>query len=685
MSPALVGAPAHRWADPKAGEEVGVDQATAAAGPRPRPWWRTPRAGVAAMVVVLLSVSALAWAVDLTGAAGPPLTPALPWWALAPLFALAEVVVLHVQVRREAQAVSLSEIPLVLAVYLAAPADMLLATVVGTGLVYAVYRRQSPVKAVFNTTLRVFGVSAALVVFHAVVGPGAAAAHHPVGWLAAMAGVSVAGAADGLLVLAVVGLHEGRVERTEVVTALARYPVISAVVACAGVLIVTSLHADPRTTPLLVVLGAAILIAYRAHASLNDRHVSLAQLYDFGRAVTGSHAADEILASALLGARALLKAEAAEVVLLGDEPGQRPRRWTLAPGSAVVRSDEVGDGTHPALWHSVLLSGHPVLTTQSSSAQEATAHAEQLAALGYREAVVVALRDESRVLGSLDGRRADGGGARVPGRRHRHPGDVANQAGLALAKGRLLDRMRHEALHDVLTGLPNRTKFRDAVQQSLARSPRVPSAGSRCCSSTSTASRRSTTPWGTTTGTTCSSTSRRRLVAASPAAAPCPASAATSSPSCSRTGGRRGRRPARRGAGARGPRDAGRSSTASRCRCALRSGSRWRPRTVPTCRSLLRAADSAMYRAKVRQGGTQVLRRGRTRPPAADPAAQTRSRSWPTCARRSPEGHRRPRAAAGRRHRTGIVRASRRWSAGATPGSGCCRRPSSSRSPSGTA
>ncbi len=429
--------------------------------------WASPRAGVVAMVVVLLIGSAVAWWLDLTGIDRAPLSPHLPWWALAPLFAVAEVVVVHVQVRREAQAVSLSEIPMVLALYVATPSDMLLAAVLGAGAVYVGYRRQSAVKAVFNTTLRVFGVTVALVVFHTVGSAVGATSADPVTWIGAICGVAVAGAADGLLVLAVVSLHEGTVDRHEAGTALFRYPLISALVACVGVLTVLSLHTDPHSVPLLVVTGTATLLAYRAHASLTDRHVSLAQLYDFGRAVTGAHLADEILASALSGARDLLRADAAEVVLLAAEPGELPRRWLLAPGSDRVRSDDVHDTAHPALWHSVLVTGTPLLHTPSGPVRPDGADPDQLAALGYREAVVVALRDDTRVLGTLMV------AERMGEVRTFQPDDIAtletiaNQAGLALAKERLLDRMQHEAMHDVLTGLANRTKFRDAVQQCL--------------------------------------------------------------------------------------------------------------------------------------------------------------------------------------------------------------------------
>jgi diguanylate cyclase (GGDEF)-like protein len=49
---------------------------------------------------------------------------------------------------------------------------------------------------------------------------------------------------------------------------------------------------------------------------------------------------------------------------------------------------------------------------------------------------------------------------------------VANTLGIALAHQRDEERIRHEAVHDPLTGLPNRTLLRDRLDRALARSLR---------------------------------------------------------------------------------------------------------------------------------------------------------------------------------------------------------------------
>ena len=49
---------------------------------------------------------------------------------------------------------------------------------------------------------------------------------------------------------------------------------------------------------------------------------------------------------------------------------------------------------------------------------------------------------------------------------------LASQATIAIRNARLLESIRHQALHDSLTGLPNRTLILDRVEQMLARARR---------------------------------------------------------------------------------------------------------------------------------------------------------------------------------------------------------------------
>jgi diguanylate cyclase (GGDEF)-like protein len=50
---------------------------------------------------------------------------------------------------------------------------------------------------------------------------------------------------------------------------------------------------------------------------------------------------------------------------------------------------------------------------------------------------------------------------------------LAAQASVALSNGRLLDRIRHQSLHDGLTGLPNRSLILDRAEQIVARAGRT--------------------------------------------------------------------------------------------------------------------------------------------------------------------------------------------------------------------
>ena len=72
---------------------------------------------------------------------------------------------------------------------------------------------------------------------------------------------------------------------------------------------------------------------------------------------------------------------------------------------------------------------------------------------------------------------------------------------------RQMGEIQHQADHDALTGLPNRSLLRRGLDDALAGRAPAATGTSRSWSWTSTASRRSTTPWATSAATACSARS----------------------------------------------------------------------------------------------------------------------------------------------------------------------------------
>ena len=252
----------------------------------------------------------------------------VPWWLLAACFAVTEAVVMHIQVKREAQAVSVSELPLVLGLFFVAPLELVLARLVGSLLVFVLLRRSSVLKTVFNAALVTLESCTALLVFHLVAGDLLGVG--PREWVAAYAAALTANALGAVALGLVIAVYEGELSVRDLAReALGGQPVAPLVVTLALVA-VNSLTLDPGSVYLLLGAGVVLVLGYRGYAALADRHLNLERLYHFSQAVTNSPASDELLHSVLRQACEILAA----TMLSWSSPARRPRRPRCGSPSA---------------------------------------------------------------------------------------------------------------------------------------------------------------------------------------------------------------------------------------------------------------------------------------------------------------------------------------------------------------
>src|SRR3954468_18859108 len=124
------------------------------------------------VVAMTVGMSALAGVVGYPFLSGtsPATSFTLPWWALAIGFAATETWVVHLQVKRESQDVSVSELPLVLGLFFASPLQLLLGRLAGSAAVMLLHRRSSPLKTSWNLAFLSLQTAVAVALFRLISG-----------------------------------------------------------------------------------------------------------------------------------------------------------------------------------------------------------------------------------------------------------------------------------------------------------------------------------------------------------------------------------------------------------------------------------------------------------------------------------------------------------------------------------
>jgi diguanylate cyclase (GGDEF)-like protein len=392
----------------------------------------------------------------------------LSWPILVAGFGVSEILCVHLEFRRDAFTLTFSDIPMIIGLIAFPPAYVVVARFLGAGLALVFHRRQTGVKLAVNLASFSFEVAVAGAVYHAVLGH--AAVFGPAGWLAAGAAAVTFNASGAVTVPIAVALYRGASTSMgwrSVAVACGVFALTNTSLA----LIVAIVLAEGRLAGAILAPAAAVLYLFtRAHASLRQRYANLQILYDFTRKVSASGTGEAMVVAMLEETRSLLRAEMAELFLVGEnEP--RPLRTVLTEGGIRTSYVEAGDERF-ALEARVMTSAAALVVGRSTVSREERRCLDQR---GLRDVVVAPLRLDDDVMGSLVVGNRLGDVSTFDEEDCRLFQALADLAAVALEKGRLIDQLRQEAvekeyqaLHDSLTGLPNRTLFHQTIDAALA-------------------------------------------------------------------------------------------------------------------------------------------------------------------------------------------------------------------------
>ncbi|MEU8299543.1 bifunctional diguanylate cyclase/phosphodiesterase [Micromonospora sp. NPDC048909] len=382
-------------------------------------------------------------------------------WGLAFLIFLAmagiSIPVLNFVVRRQSVGVTLTEIPLVVALFFLPPLTVVLIYTLAS-LIWSASQRFAPAKFWFNVARAAAATSLASLLLQGLpplkgVGPGT--------WGSLFLAVNMITLVSLVSVVGVHVLLQGWQAGREALRTTPSVFLTTSINASVGLLVLIALKTTWWSALLLGALFAALALVYRSYAQFFRQHRTLTGMYELSRVITTSGAEGSLADVLLDRVRALMQAESAtlwlpaqgrhpEVLLTArvDAPGL----LDVAPTPAIVRQQARDLAKTVSMGR--LLGDETALRGEISARQ-------------IKDAIVVPLRSGQAVIGTLEvaNRLSDIG--------HFAPGDipifetVAAHAAVALENSRLVDRLRHDAYHDGLTKLPNRRRITGALDESV--------------------------------------------------------------------------------------------------------------------------------------------------------------------------------------------------------------------------
>jgi diguanylate cyclase (GGDEF)-like protein len=425
-----------------------------------------------AVWVLTFALAAMAAVLHVAVVAGtqPLDDPELSWWVIGLGVIVAEVCVVHIAFRRSAHSFSLADIPIVFGLVFATGSQLVFGVLAGSVIVYAA-RRQAAIKLCFNVAQLWLVLCVAVAVVRAIAPDGGLG---PQMWLALYTATIVTGVLTILCIASAIAISEGGLRSGMLSQMFAMDGIVTVTNTSLAIGAAVAISADPRVAPVLAVPPIIVFATYRAYVSERQRLEKLEFLYEANRTLSQSPEVAEALEGLLSRSLEAFSAELAEVLLFGADG--MPLRTTLGPGKHRALM-EPGDRDVALALAQLVSDASPTVSLvppfQPGVLRE---HFDDRA---VRHAMVAILRGEERPIGTLMLANRFGLVRSFTADDLRLLEALANNASVALQYDRLeqavakleslQDQLHHQAYHDPLTDLPNRSLFMESVRDALAR------------------------------------------------------------------------------------------------------------------------------------------------------------------------------------------------------------------------
>lgn len=417
------------------------------------------------LTAVLLAGALILAALESTPAAPRSLPFPIPWPLVAVAFFVVETRVVHLHIGRSAHSFSMAEIPLLFGVFFLSPWEFIAARMLGGGLALGVARHQRSAKLAFNLAQFLLGSTVAIAVIQVLASRGDD--FGPLEWAAAYLATVMENVVSVVAIAAAISLAEGQTQFRRIPEMLRTGLVISLANASLALLAIVVLGNRPDAWLLFgVPLGVAFL-TYRAYVDQRQQKEGLEMLYESTRILQRSPTVDRALAELLTHARAMFRADVAELTLLPVRTGDQILQLTSRRDHHDEPMVPIGLELDDPLLARALEERHSILVAVADPASSPR----------FRNALVAPLIGEHRPIGTLTvaNRLSDISTFDVSDLRLFET--LASHIAVSLENGQLEQSLRrlaelkeelhHQANHDSLTGLANRALFREVVDARL--------------------------------------------------------------------------------------------------------------------------------------------------------------------------------------------------------------------------